>query len=235
MLQEIKNLASNFDPPNVMVDFERASMNAIKNLFPTTTLHGCFFHLCQNTYRSITQNGLKTLDDENEKFSQQIRTLPALAFLPVADVIPTFEQIKIQFPAEGEPVLNYFEENYIGVRSHLSRPRKIPKFDIPLWNVNTNTLQGQHRTNNIVEGWNNRFSSLINCHHPNFWKFLRGLTKEQSYVDAQIIQAEAGVRQARRREQIRRETRIFNLLNELTTTNFEKVIALAQNITLKSS
>ena len=37
--------------------------------------------------------------------------------------------------------------------------------------------KGQHRTNNIVEGWNNRFSSLTNCHHPNFWKFLRGLKK----------------------------------------------------------
>ena len=176
ILQEIKNLAPNFDPPNVIVDFERANMNAIKNLFPTTTLHGCFFHLCQNIYRSVTQNNLKTLCGENEKFSQ-IRTLPALAFLPVADVIPTFEQIKIQCPAEGEPVLNYFEENYIGVRSRLSRPRKIPKFYISFCNVNTNTLQGQHRTNNIVEGWNNSFSSLINCYHPNFWKFLRGLKK----------------------------------------------------------
>ena len=129
-------------------------------------------------HRSVTQNGLKTLYGESEKLSQQRRTLPALVFLPVAGVIPTFEQIKIQFPAEGEPVLNYFEENYIGVRSRLSRPRKIPKFDIPLWDVNTNTLQGQHRTNNIVEGWNNRFSSLINCHHSNFWKCLRGLKKQ---------------------------------------------------------
>ena len=58
--------------------------------------------------------------------------------------------------------------------------------------------------------------------------------KEQSYVDAEIIQAGAGVRQARKREQIRRETRILNLLNESTTTNFEKVMTLALNISLKS-
>ncbi|CAF2669932.1 unnamed protein product [Rotaria sp. Silwood2] len=68
-----------------------------------------------------------------------------------------------------------------------------------------------------------------------FLQFDSGLKKEQCYVDAQIIQAEAGVRQARRREQIRRETRILNLLNEPTTTNFEKVMAPAQNITLKDS
>ncbi|CAF2870226.1 unnamed protein product [Rotaria sp. Silwood2] len=229
------NLIPNFDPPNVMIDFERASMNSIKNLFPTSNIYGCFFHLCQNMYRAVTRFGLKTLYGENENFAQQLRSLPALAFLPTTDVIATFDEIKAQFPVEGEPVLNYFEENYIGVKSRLSRPRKAPKFDISLWNVNTNTLQGQHRTNNVVEGWNDRFTSLMNCSHPNFWKFLKGLKKEQSYVDAQIIQAEAGVRQARRREQIRRETRILNLLNEPTTTNFQKVMALAQNISLKSS
>ncbi|CAF1103796.1 unnamed protein product [Rotaria sp. Silwood1] len=235
MLQEIKNLVPNFDPPNVMIDFERASMNAIKSLFPTSNLNGCFFHLCQNIYRAVIRFGLKTLYSENEDFAQQIRCLPALAFLPITDVIPTFEQIKSQFPAEGEPVLTYFEENYIGVKTRLSRPRKAPKFDIELWNVNTNTLHGQHRTNNVVEGWNNRFSSLLNCSHPNFWKFLKGLKKEQSYVDAQIIQAETGARQARKREQIRREAHILNLLNEPTTTNFEKVRGLAQNISLKNS
>ncbi|CAF5128698.1 unnamed protein product, partial [Rotaria sp. Silwood1] len=54
-------------------------------------------------------------------------------------------------------------------------------------------------------------------------------------VDAQIIQAEAAVKQARKLEQIRRETRILNLLNEQTTTSYEKVMALAQNFSLKHS
>ncbi|CAF4652782.1 unnamed protein product [Rotaria socialis] len=181
MLRQIKNLLPNFDPPNVMIDFERAR------------------------------------------------------FLPAADVIPTFDEIKDQFPVEGEPVLKYFEENYIGVKSRLSRPRKSPKFDISLWNVNENTIQRKHRTNNAVEGWNNRFSSLMNCNHPNFWKFLKGLKKEQSFVEAQVIQAEAGVRQTRNREQIRREIRILNIINEPTTTNFQKVMALAQILSLKRS
>jgi hypothetical protein len=75
----------------------------------------------------------------------------------------------------------------------------------------------------------------MNCSHPNLWKFLKGLKTEHSYVDAQIIRAQAGVRQARKREQIRREERILNILNETTTTNIEKVLSLAQNISLKSS
>ena len=38
-------LAPNFDPANAMLDFEHASMNTIKNLFPTTILHERFFFI----------------------------------------------------------------------------------------------------------------------------------------------------------------------------------------------
>jgi hypothetical protein len=75
----------------------------------------------------------------------------------------------------------------------------------------------------------------MSCSHPNFLEIFKRFKKEQSYVDAQIIQAEAGVRQPRKREQIRRETGILNLLNEPTTTNFEEIMALTKNISLKSS
>ncbi|CAF4134724.1 unnamed protein product, partial [Didymodactylos carnosus] len=51
----------------------------------------------------------------------------------------------------------------------------------------------------------------------------------------EIIQAEAGARQPRRKEQVRQETRILNILNEPTTTNLEKLMAWAQNIALKKS
>ncbi|CAF5137171.1 unnamed protein product, partial [Rotaria sp. Silwood1] len=57
------------------------------------------------------------------KTAHQIRSLPALAFLPTNDVIPTFDEIKAQFPIEDESVLKYFEENYIGVKTPSSRPR----------------------------------------------------------------------------------------------------------------
>ena len=151
MLQEIKNLIPNFDPSNVMIDCERASMNAIKNLFPTANLYKCFFHLCHNMYRVVIGFGLKTSYSEDENFAQQIRTLLIFAFLPTTDVIPIFGEMKAEFPAEGEPVLSFFEENYIGIKTRLSRLRKAPKFDISSWHVNINTLRRQHRTNNVVE------------------------------------------------------------------------------------
>ncbi|CAF3888835.1 unnamed protein product [Rotaria sp. Silwood1] len=61
-------------------------------------------------------------------------------------------------------------------------------------NVHERTMKGYHRTNNIIGGWNNRFSSLVDGVHPNMWKFLESLKKEQSYVEAQLHQAEAGLK-----------------------------------------
>ena len=104
-----------------------------------------------------------------------------------------------------------------------------------LWNVHERTIQGHHRTNNVLEGWNNRFSALVNCDHPNIWKFLDLLKKEQSFVEAQIIQAEAGVRRPKNLVTERQQKRILNILNEPSTTNLEKVLALANNVTLKSA
>ena len=101
--------------------------------------------------------------------------------------------------------------------------------------MNDKTVQGQLLSNNVVEGWNNRFSSLLNCIHPNLWKVLNGLKKEQSHVDAEIVQADAGVRQSRRKDEVRQETRILNILNVPTTTAFEKVMTLAEIISLKKS
>ncbi|CAF3392651.1 unnamed protein product [Rotaria socialis] len=205
MFQQIKNLIPNFDPPNIMIDYERATINEIKKQFPSSNVSVCFFHLCQNVYRAVIRFGLKALYSEDEDFAKQIRSLPTLALLPAPDVIPTFDEIKAQFPAEGEPVLKYFGEYYIGVKGRLSRPRKAAKFDILLWNS------------------------------PQFLEIFKWFKKKQSYVEGEIIQALAGVRKSRRVHQIRQEKRILNIMNEPTITNFENVMALAHIISLKKS
>ncbi|CAF1290417.1 unnamed protein product [Didymodactylos carnosus] len=92
-----------------------------------------------------------------------------------------------------------------------------------------------HITNNVIEGWNNRFASLVDCAHSNIWKFLRLLKKEQSMVEAELIQAETGVRRPKRLVTERQKKRIMNILDEQSTTNLDKVLALANNISLQSA
>ena len=40
------------------------------------------------------------------------------------------------------------------------------------------TLDDQPRTNNISEGWNNKFSSLVGEQHPSVWKVIETLQQE---------------------------------------------------------
>jgi hypothetical protein len=235
MFQALIDLRPNLDPVNVKMDFEQAAIGSIRTKFPPANISGCFFHLCQSVYRAVGRFGLKTDYSDDPLLAQQIRALPALALLPADEVIDTFEELKQQFPDKGKPVLQFFEETYIGEKNRASRPRKKPLFDVKLWNVHQSTVQGAHRTNNVIEGWNNRFASLVDCTHPNIWKFLRLLKREQSMVDAELIQAETGVRRPRRLVTERQQKRIMNILDEQSTTNLNKVLALANNISLKSA
>jgi len=38
---------------------------------------------------------------------------------------------------------------------------------LAVWNVNEFALNDCNRTNNIVEGWNNKFSKLVGQKHPS--------------------------------------------------------------------
>ena len=48
------------------------------------------------------------------------------------------------------------------------------------------------RTNNAVEGWHRRFQANVGAYHPNFWKFIDILKREQSLNHINISQARAG-------------------------------------------
>ena len=50
LLQVVKRLAPGFNPNSVMLDFEMANIQAIKDVCPDTHLRGCFFHFGQVKY-----------------------------------------------------------------------------------------------------------------------------------------------------------------------------------------
>lgn len=62
------------------------------------------------------------------------------------------------------------------------------------------------RTNNSIEGWHNKLSSFVGCHHPQFFKFLGFLKKEQVLQDINVIQINSGM-------DIQRKNKKFITLN----------------------
>ncbi|XP_077985938.1 uncharacterized protein LOC144440443 [Glandiceps talaboti] len=116
--------------------------------------------------------------------------LPAIAYVPEDEVIDTFETLAQNMPNDAEQVVDYFESNYIGrPRRHGRRP---PRFPITMWNMNSRVNDELPRTNNNIAGWHRRMQANVASHHPNIWRFLNILKREQALINVVFNQMIAG-------------------------------------------
>ncbi len=110
--------------------------------------------------------GLSVDYKENRAFRKRVRTMMALAFLPVQQAIAEFENTIIagcppEMLRKFNALFDYFHKYWIP-RAHL-------------WNME----QQVRRTNNNLEGWNLRFGRRFRWPHPNLWRFLAAIAEEQ--------------------------------------------------------
>ena len=105
MLSELLKLESELNPTFIMVDFEKAAINALESNF-LACVYGCFFHLTQTIYRRIQANGLATTYQHDRDFALKLRMLPCLAFVPEIDVIDCFNILMQEYPQSAMTVAN---------------------------------------------------------------------------------------------------------------------------------
>ena len=67
-----------------------------------------------------------------------------------------------------------------------------------MWNHHHEVLQGIPRTTNAIEAWNRSYNVTIGCHHPNIWKFLVALQREQGLVEARQAKFLSGDKHTKR-------------------------------------
>lgn len=108
LLIELKLLLAAMAPESILIDYEVAMMNAISNQFLDSVIRGCLFHRNQCIYRKIQQNGLKQKYDQDVKFALKRRYLPAVAFVPIANVVQAFEELLHYefFPEEAQSIVD---------------------------------------------------------------------------------------------------------------------------------
>ena len=63
-----------------------AAIQAAGATFPNAVKSGCLFHLTQNIYRRVQNEGLQVRYETDANFALQCRMIGALAFVPPADV-----------------------------------------------------------------------------------------------------------------------------------------------------
>jgi len=109
--------------------------------------------------------------------------LLALVFVPEEDVLDCFDKVRGVIPEDFLQVMDYFEETYVVGRRARGRRRAVPaRYLIQGWNQYTATIRNEQRTNNISEGWHNRFAVVVGKHHPDLYSMLTEFQKRTGGV-----------------------------------------------------
>ena len=111
LLRQVQALTPGAAPTSVIIDFERAALNALDTVYPATEKKGCLFHLSKAIYRRVQSEGLQPDYENNVQFRTNIRSLAALAFVPVADIQASFDALANN--CGNRPLLDYFEATYV--------------------------------------------------------------------------------------------------------------------------
>lgn len=234
--RKIKELEPSVSPTTVTTDFEKAMVNAIRAEFPQIRHQGCFFHFCQSIFRKIQTNGLQPRYETDADFALSLRFLSALAFVPTDSVVEVFEEMCDNniFPPEAQEVVDYFEDTWIG-RPNRRQQRRPPQFDHAVWNCYEAVLQELPKTNNSLEGWHMAFEQQVSAHHPNIWKFIAAIKREQSLTELRIEQSLSGEEPPRPKKKYRdsaqRLRRVVGTYHNADMNILDYLRGIAHNIT----
>ena len=231
------NIGVSADPTTVICDFESAVINAVKaTLGAHVAVKGCFFHLCQSTWRKVQDLGLVQAYKTNDNVRKFVNMIDALAYLPESEVPAGMRFLQQNVPdcADADllrELLTYFDATYVsGAVRRVQRPtdasaaiprlvlrRLPPLFPPSLWNVYDATLAGTDRTNNLCEAWNRAFGSLVGHPHPSFWVAVEALQQDAATETTTLLQSARGQPPAKRvkRSTVRLQQQLQTICGEL--------------------
>lgn len=204
VLRAVKNAATRYGvpilrPPRMMMDFEVAQKNAAEEVYRNRRedpeVKYCFYHLGQSVYRHVQDEGLRRQynNPDNRSIKEATHMLLSLAFVPLDDLEASFDLLVDEVPLMFLPVTSYFEKTYIrGIPRRRGPGRVAPRFLPALWNCYEATLRDEHRTNNISEGWHNRFQHAVGKHHPSLYGALTEFVNEQADTESILAAFELG-------------------------------------------
>ena len=85
---------------NIILDVERASMNALKKFFTGSKLYGCNFHLGQIVWRRVQNMKFAQEFMKNDEVKLHVKMILAHSFVPIDDVLLLAARLNVSFKTE---------------------------------------------------------------------------------------------------------------------------------------
>lgn len=191
----VKANAPQANPVTCMTDFEAAPIKSILRAYPNVGPTGCFFHLTQNIWKHVKATpGMQEKYNTDPDYANQVRQLAALAFYPSDMIADKFEELTDPLfgalPEEMQPVIDYFEDNYVGRLTPAGR--RAPRFPPRLWSQYNRVINNKHRANNCVEAHHGAMDRILSMKHPSIWRLIEGLKALQVKADGEMERLIAG-------------------------------------------
>lgn len=172
LFRKVSELFKSVGTLRLLTDFEMAAMNAAHEVFPAsrrpaaTSTSGRHIQQDQQALQQYQAS------DDNKVLAKM---LPALAFVPLPDVVAAFELLAEWLADQhswlSDVVDGYFEPTYIGAGPRRrNQLRCLPRFGHEKWNMYERVVAARPRTNNKVECFHQGMSSSLAGCNPTIWR-----------------------------------------------------------------
>jgi hypothetical protein len=162
----------------------------VQKVFLNSNSYGCNFHFGQAIWRKIQKLNLATLYLNDKLFKKIIKSFINLAYVPIFEVVKTFNILKNAYYNLGYDLKDFFTYFY---KTYIGNEEKRPLFDLKFLNCFDRTMQNVARTTNCLEAWNRNLNFKCNIPHVNTGKFIEVLKYEIEKIRIEFVQAKNSI------------------------------------------
>jgi hypothetical protein len=161
----IMQLDYQWEPSSITCDFEMALIKAVKQEFPSTILHGCYFHWTQALFKKLVKFGIGREESKNMVYEMKFMTALNDIDIKLAIEFLAIKHTSINYTR----FFNYFESTWTS------------KYPSSLWTFSLIDSISSARTNNALERYNRQLKEQFACPHPSIIAFLQVIKDECRY------------------------------------------------------
>ena len=170
------------NPTIIQVDFEKAVINTISEVFPLASIRGCYFHFTQSIWRAVQRHGLTVAYREDGIVAKIVRRTLGLPFLTANRVENVWLRVIEECPQQCQEFVDYVTSTYVDEINAC--------FPHEIW-CHFDNATGI-RTNNDLESRNGKFKQVFR-RHPNIFRFIECLKDVQEEEELNLRGLRAGV------------------------------------------